>query len=68
MDMSKPPTDSATIIRTMIVGACIAVILACVFYSIFLLPYSGKLADIIVGIVLGLAVLVLKLTGIDPKE
>ncbi|MES2041277.1 MAG: hypothetical protein V4495_25955 [Pseudomonadota bacterium] len=66
--MSKPPAGKATIIRTMIVGACIVIILACIMYSIFLLPYSGKITDIIVGIVLGLAVLALKLVGIERQD
>ncbi|BBB62470.1 hypothetical protein UNDKW_4197 [Undibacterium sp. KW1] len=66
--MGKPPAGNAAIIRTMIVGVCITIILACIFYSIFLLPYSGKIADIIVGIVLGLAVLALKLVGIEPED
>ncbi|BBB68373.1 hypothetical protein UNDYM_4120 [Undibacterium sp. YM2] len=66
--MGKPPEGNAAIIRTMIVGVCIAIILACIFYSIFLLPYSGKIADIIVGIVLGLAVLALKLVGIERED
>ncbi|MFZ6682047.1 hypothetical protein [Undibacterium sp. Tian12W] len=66
--MSKPPTGNMAIIRTMIVGICIVIILACVLYSIFLLPYSGKITDIIVGIVLGLAVLALKLVGIARED
>ncbi|MFZ6743799.1 hypothetical protein ACO0LC_11270 [Undibacterium sp. JH2W] len=66
--MSQHPSGNATSIRTMIVGACIAIILACVLYCIFLLPYSGNVVDIIVGLVLGLAVLVLKLVGIEPEE
>ncbi|MFZ6733419.1 hypothetical protein ACO0LG_15940 [Undibacterium sp. Ji42W] len=66
--MNELPAGKATIIRTMIVGICIVIILACVLYSIFLLPYSGKITDIIVGIVLGFAVLALKLIGIEPKD
>ncbi|MFZ6778767.1 hypothetical protein ACO0LD_18240 [Undibacterium sp. Ji83W] len=66
--MNKPPANKATIIRTMVVGACIVIILACIMYSIFLLPYSGKLTDIFVGIVLGLAVLALKLVGIEQED
>lgn len=66
--MSKPPAGNTPIIKKMIVGACIAIILACILYSIFLLPYSGKITDVIVGIVLGLAVLALKLVGIEPEK
>lgn len=66
--MRTPPAGNTTIIRTMIIGSCIVIILACILYSIFLLPYSGKITDIIVGIVLGLAVLALKLVGIERED
>ncbi|MFZ6642273.1 hypothetical protein ACO0LL_21300 [Undibacterium sp. TC4M20W] len=57
--MSKHSVGNTAIFRKMIVGSCIV---------IFLLPYSGKITGIIVGIVLGLAVLALKLVGIERED
>jgi len=57
-----------TSFKKILTGVCIAMLCACILYGIFILPYTSSTADIITSIIMGVALLILHVIGIEKEK